>query len=53
MRTFLLAAAIALGLASPAFGETRHFGITGFTKVRVDGPYEVKLRTGIWDSKCH
>jgi hypothetical protein len=47
MRTFLLAAAIASGLASPALGETRHFGITGFTKVRVDGPYVVKLRTGI------
>lgn len=47
MRTFPLAAVLALSLASPAVGETRHFGITGFTKVRVDGPFAVKLRTGV------
>ena len=47
MRTFLLAA-IALGaLASPATAATRNFGITSFEKVRVEGPYKVRLTTGV------
>lgn len=47
MRT-LLPAVIALGaLASPASAATRNFGITGFEKVRVEGPYKVTLATGV------
>jgi hypothetical protein len=46
MRTFILAAAIC-ALAAPANATTRNFGITGFSKIRVDGPYKVSLRTGV------
>jgi len=46
MRTFLFAAAL-LAAASPAQAATRNFGITGFTKIRVDGPYKVNLATGV------
>ncbi|MEP6982329.1 MAG: head GIN domain-containing protein [Sphingomicrobium sp.] len=46
MRTFLIAAALA-GSASPADAATRNFGITGFTKIRVDGPFKVSLTTGV------
>ena len=46
MRTFLLAAGFA-ALAVPANAATRNFGITGFEKVRVDGPFKVKLTTGV------
>ena len=47
MRTFLISSAAALALASPAGAATRNFGITSFTKVRVDGPFDVALKTGI------
>lgn len=47
MRTFLLIATAAIALASPASAATRNFGITSFTKVRVDGPYLVRLTTGV------
>jgi len=46
MRTLLIAAAFCL-VAAPADAATRNFGITSFTKVRVDGPYKVKLTTGV------
>ena len=46
MRTFLLAATLA-ALAAPADSATRNFGITGFTKIRVDGPFKVSLATGV------
>ena len=46
MRIFLLAAGIVM-LAAPAGAATRNFGITGFEKVRVDGPFKVKLTTGV------
>ena len=46
MRTFLIAAFTASLLAAPAAGATRNFGIEGFTKVRIDGPYKVLLATG-------
>ena len=46
MRTFLIAAFTASLLAGPAAGATRNFGIEGFTKVRIDGPYKVLLATG-------
>jgi hypothetical protein len=47
MRTFLIAAVAASALASPAAAATRSFGITSFTKIRVDGPYKVTLTTGV------
>jgi len=46
MRIFLLAAGIAV-LAVPANAAIRNFGITGFEKVRVDGPFKVTLTTGV------
>jgi hypothetical protein len=46
MRTFLLAILVA-GLAAPADAATRNFGITGFTQVRVEGPFKVSLATGV------
>ena len=46
MRTFLLAAALC-AIAAPAAAATRNFGITSFEKVRVDGPFKVKLTTGV------
>lgn len=46
MRTFILAAAIC-AIAAPATAATRNFGITGFDKIRVDGPYRVTLTTGV------
>ena len=47
MRTFLFAAATALALASPASAASRNYGISSFTKVRVDGPFKVTLATGV------
>lgn len=46
MRIFALAA-IFSALAAPAGAATRNFGITDFSKVRVDGPFAVKLSTGV------
>ena len=46
MRTFLLTAAL-LAAASPASAATRNFGIYGFEKVRVEGPYKVRLTTRV------
>ena len=45
MRTFLLAA-VAL-LAVPAEAATRNYGVEGFDRIRVDGPFKVKLTTGV------
>jgi hypothetical protein len=48
MRTFLLSAgALALVFAAPAGAATRNFGITGFEKVRIEGPFKVRLTTGV------
>jgi hypothetical protein len=46
MRTFLLAAAL-VASAAPSAAATRNYGITSFTKVRVEGPYKVSLTTGV------
>ena len=46
MRTFLLAALL-VSVATPAVSATRNFGITGFEQIRVDGPFKVRLATGI------
>jgi hypothetical protein len=47
MRILLSAALLALTLAAPAGAATRNFGITGFDKIRVDGPFKVRLATGV------
>ena len=47
MRTFLLAAATCGLIASSANAATRNFGITGFEKVRIEGPFKVRLMTGV------
>jgi Putative auto-transporter adhesin, head GIN domain len=47
MRTFLPALCATLAIASPAAGATRNFGITDFTKVRIEGPYSVTFTTGV------
>lgn len=47
MRTFLTAAVLALAFAPGANAATRNFGITGFEKVRVEGPFRVRLTTGV------
>ena len=47
MRTFILAMSALLAIAAPASAATRSFGITDFTKVRVDGPYRVTVSTGV------
>jgi len=46
MRTFLLAAMLC-AIAAPSAAATRNFGITSFSKVRVDGPFKVTLKTGV------
>lgn len=51
MRTFLVATLLVVtdlfAIAAPAGAETRNFGITSFDKVRVDGPFKVRLTTGV------
>ena len=43
----ITAAAVSGALAAPASAATRNFGITSFDKVRVDGPFKVRLATGV------
>jgi len=47
MRTFLFAISASLALAAPAGAAPRNFGISDFTKVRVDGPYRVTFTSGV------
>ena len=47
MRTFLFAAATLVAMAAPSGAAIRNFGITGFTKIRVDGPYKVTFSSGV------
>lgn len=46
MRILLLAAASIASLAAPAAGATRNFTVTSFDRVRVDGPFKVRLAVG-------
>src|SRR5438132_11263689 len=47
MRTFLIPALTLLASSFPASAATRNFGITGFTKIRIDGPFKVNVATGV------
>ena len=46
LRLLAFASAVA-ALAFPAAAAERNFTVTGFTKIRVDGPYRVRLTTGV------
>ena len=47
MRTHLPILLALVAIAAPAGAETRNFGVSGFDKVRVDGPFKVRLTTGV------
>lgn len=47
MRNHLLLLATTIAAATPATAAIRNYGITGFTKIRVSGPYKVSLATGV------
>ena len=48
MRTFLPAfAIIAAAAAAPADAATRNFGVSGFDRIRVDGPFIVRVTVGV------
>lgn len=47
MRTHLPALLIAVALATPTNAASRNFGVTSFEKIRIDGPYRVRLATGV------
>jgi hypothetical protein len=47
MRALLFAVSAIFAVAAPARAATRNFGITDFTKVRIEGPYRVTLTTGV------
>jgi hypothetical protein len=46
MRTFL-SAFVLLAVAAQADAATRNFGVSGFDRIRVDGPFKVRLATGV------
>jgi len=46
MRIFLLAAVVAALTGTPALAVTRTYSVTGFEKIRIDGPYAVTLKVG-------
>lgn len=47
MRSLLPIAIATFALATPAGAATRNFGVSGFDRVRVEGPYMVRVTTGI------
>ncbi len=47
MRLHLSAFASLALIAAPDDAATRNFTVTGFDRIRVDGPYRVKLTTGV------
>lgn len=48
MRTHLSSLALLLVFtAGTAPAATRNFGVTGFDRIRVDGPFKVELKTGV------
>lgn len=47
MRTFPCLLAALAALPAPASAATRNFGITGFDRVRIEGPYIVRLTNGV------
>ena len=47
MRIIIAAIALSTFAAAPADAATRNFGVSGFDRIRVDGPFRVKLATGV------
>jgi hypothetical protein len=47
MRTHLPILLAAAMLASPASAATRNFGISSFDRIRVEGPFKVRLNNGV------
>lgn len=47
MRTFLIAVSALCLLSTPANAATRNFGIRSFEKIRIEGPFDVSLKTGV------
>ena len=47
MRSFLTIAVAMFAIATPADAATRNFGVSGFDRIRVEGPFKVRLTTGI------
>lgn len=48
MRYFIPAfALLACAAVAPADAATRNFGVSGFDRIRVDGPFKVRLATGV------
>ena len=47
MKAWLPALCMAAVAASPAMAAERNYSVTSFDRVRVDGPYKVKLTTGV------
>jgi hypothetical protein len=45
--TAALALLLSIAAAAPAAAAERNFGVSGFDRVRVDGPYRVRLTTGV------
>ena len=43
----LICLALAAALSAPAAAQTRNFGVSGFDRMRVDGPFRVTLTTGV------
>lgn len=46
IRPFVLAC-VALAISAPAAAAQRSFTVTGFDRIRVDGPFRVRLATGV------
>jgi hypothetical protein len=47
MRTLIMAVSIPLAFSAPAGAAIRNFGINGFDRIRVEGPFNVRLSTGV------
>ena len=47
MRIVIPVIALLACVPTPADAATRNFGVSGFDRVRVDGPYKVRLATGV------
>jgi hypothetical protein len=47
MRTLSLALLTVTVITAPADAATRNFGITSFQKIRIEGPFNVSLATGV------
>ena len=47
MIRFANLAALTLACAAPAAAAERNFSVTGFDRIRVDGPFRVRLTTGV------